>query len=400
MPLSLPDFPWDSLAPFVVRAKAYSGGLVDLSVGSPVDPTPEIIRESLSVATDAHAYPQTVGTPALREAVVEWFARRRGVNDLTIANVIPTIGSKEFIAGLPLWLGLGKGDIVVQPALAYPTYAVGAALAGATIVSSDDPADWPKGTKLVWINSPGNPDGRILGVDELRAAVARARELGAIIVSDECYAELGWGAEYSGSNADPTDAVHRATPSILDPRVIEGDRGSVLAVYSLSKQSNLAGYRAAFVAGCSDVLAELLEVRKNLGLILPAPVQAAMVTALGDDAHVTEQRALYRSRRDRLSAAFESAGFRIDRSEGGLYLWLTKGSGALHTVGELADLGILVTPGTFYGAAGSRHIRVALTATDEAIDRAVERLTTQILGISSNKPAQPLVDATVDPAAN
>jgi succinyldiaminopimelate transaminase len=400
MALSLPDFPWDSLAPFVVRAKAFDGGLVDLSVGSPVDPTPAIIRESLSAATDAHSYPQTVGTPALREAVVDWFARRRGVNDLTVANVIPTIGSKEFIAGLALWLGLGKGDIIVQPTLAYPTYAVGAALVGATILSSDDPADWPKGTKLIWINSPGNPDGRILGVDELRAAVARARELGAIIVSDECYAELGWGEEFSGSNADPTDAVHRATPSILDPLVIDGDRSSVLAVYSLSKQSNLAGYRAAFVAGCSDILAEVLEVRKNLGLMPPAPVQAAMVTALGDDAHVNEQRSIYRSRRDRLSAAFESAGFRVDQSEGGLYLWLTKGLGALQTVGELADLGILVAPGTFYGESGSRHIRVALTATDEAIDRAVERLTTQILGISSNKPGQPLVDATVDPAAN
>jgi len=364
VPLQLPDYPWDSLEPFSALARSHTDGIVDLSVGSPVDPTPAIIRESLSAATDAHAYPLTAGTPALREAIVEWFARRRGVDDLTAANVLPTIGSKEFIAGLPLWLGLGKGDVVVQPILAYPTYAVGAALAGATVVSSDDPAEWPDATKLVWINSPGNPNGRVLGIAELAAAVARARQLGAIIASDECYAELGWDDEYADL----------ATPSILDPRVIHGDRSSVLCVYSLSKQSNLAGYRAGFAAGCSRILGELLAVRKHLGTLPPAPIQAAMVTALGDHDHVRAQKELYRGRRARLAAALGSVGFRIDDSQGGLYLWATRGVDAWQTVRDLAELGILVVPGTFYGETDPVHVRIALTATDQAIDTAVARL--------------------------
>ena len=360
-PLSLPDFPWDSLVPFADRARLHADGMIDLSVGSPVDATPEIIREALRAATDAHAYPQVAGTPALREAIVEWYSRRRGVHDLTVANVLPSIGSKELIAWLPLMLGLGEGDVVVQPTVAYPTYAIGAALAGASVVSSDDPAEWPENTKLIWVNSPGNPDGRVLDVERLRAMVARARELGAVIANDECYAELNWAAD-------------APTPSILDPRVIEGERNSVLSVYSLSKQSNLAGYRAGFVAGCSDLIAELLAVRKHAGLIPPAPVQAAMIAALGDEAHVAEQRARYRSRRDRVKAAVEAAGFRIDHSEAGLYLWATRGEDAWQTVAALAELGILVVPGTFYGDNAPQHVRIALTVGDAQVDAVVERL--------------------------
>ena len=366
MALTLPDFPWDSLAPFAATAKAHPDGLVDLSVGSPVDSTPVVVREALAGAADAHSYPLTSGTAALREAIVDWFARRRGVDDLSVANVLPTIGSKEFIAGLPLWLGLGPDDVVVQPSLAYPTYAVGAALVGAQVVSTDDPAEWPENTKLVWLNSPGNPDGRVLTIDELRSAVARARELDAIVVSDECYAELGWGEEWANT----------ATPSILDPRVIHGQRDHVLAVYSLSKQSDLAGYRAAFAAGCSDILGEVLAVRKNLGLALPDPIQVAMIAALGDEAHVVEQKAAYRARRELLLPAFRAAGFTIDDSEGGLYLWATRGEDCWVTVAALAELGILVAPGAYYGIAGAEHVRVALTATDAAIAIAVERLAT------------------------
>jgi succinyldiaminopimelate transaminase len=362
--LKLPDFPWDSLAPYAATARAHHDGLVDLSVGSPVDGTAAVVRKALAGAADAHSYPLTSGTAALREAIVDWFARRRGVDDLTVANVLPTIGSKEFIAGLPLWLGLGPDDVVVQPALAYPTYAVGAALVGARVVSTDDPAQWPENTKLAWLNSPGNPDGRVLTIDELRSAVARARELDAIVVSDECYAELGWGDEWATT----------ATPSILDPRVIHGQRDHVLAVYSLSKQSDLAGYRAAFAAGCSDIIGEVLAVRKNLGLALPDPIQVAMIAALGDEAHVVEQKAAYGSRRELLLPALRAAGFTIDDSEGGLYLWATRGEDCWATVAALAELGILVAPGAYYGVSGAQHVRVALTATDEAISAAVERL--------------------------
>jgi succinyldiaminopimelate transaminase len=360
-PLQLPDFPWDSLVPFAERARAHPEGIIDLSVGSPVDVTPAVVRDALAAATDAHAYPLTAGSPALREAIVEWFARRRGVTDLTVANVLPTIGSKELIALLPLLLGLRAGDVVVHPRTAYPTYAIGAALVGATVLASDDPAEWPEATALVWVNSPGNPDGRVLSTEELAAAVARARELGAVIASDECYAELAWSGE-------------TPTPSILDPRVIAGNRNSVLAVYSLSKQSNLAGYRAAFVAGCSELISELLDVRKHAGLLPPAPVQAAMTAALADEAHVAAQREVYRARRELLLPAFTAAGYQVDHSEGGLYLWATKGAGSWETVAELAEAGILVVPGTFYGEEPATHVRVALTATDADIAAAVGRL--------------------------
>jgi succinyldiaminopimelate transaminase len=365
----LADYPWDAVVPFRERALEHPNGLVDLSVGSPVDPTPEIVRTALAEATDAHAYPQTVGTPKLREAIVQWYARRRGVPDLTVDNVLPTIGSKELVALLPLLLGLGEGDIVVHPTVAYPTYEVGARTVGATALPADDPSEWPEGTKLIWINTPGNPDGRTWSVDELAAAVRRARELDAVLASDECYAELGWDGPWA----------HEPVPSVLDPRVTEGSRANLLSVYSLSKQSNLAGYRAAFLAGCSRIVGEVLTARKHLGLMPPAPVQHAMAAALGDDAHVAAQKALYRERRDLLLPAVRAAGFRIDGSEAGLYLWATEGRDAWESMGRLADLGILAGPGPFYGARSGEHVRFALTASTDSVAEAARRLHAAVL---------------------
>ncbi|TFD73921.1 succinyldiaminopimelate transaminase [Cryobacterium gelidum] len=360
----LPDYPWDQMVPFATQARQHADGIVDLSIGSPVDATPDVVQRALRSATDAHAYPQTVGTPALQRAIIAWYARRRGVDGLQPQNVLPTIGSKELVALMPFMLGLGEGDTIVHPRAAYPTYAIGAAIAGATAVASDDPAEWPESTKLIWLNSPGNPDGRVLPVEALRAAVARARELDAVIVSDECYAELGWDAPW---NTEPI-------PSILDPRVIEGDRRNVVAIYSLSKQSNMAGYRAAFAAGCSGVLERLLTVRKHAGLMLPAPLQAAMIAALGDDQHVALQKEHYRARRETLRPALEQAGFHIDRSEAGLYLWATEGRPAWESIGRLAARGILAGPGPFYGDVYPEHVRFSLTATDERIAAAAARL--------------------------
>ncbi|WP_067198312.1 succinyldiaminopimelate transaminase [Microbacterium sp. XT11] len=360
----LADYPWDAVVPYRERASRHPGGLVDLSIGSPVDPTPELIRRALAEATDAHAYPQTVGTPALREAIVAWYARRRGVPNLTVDNVLPTIGSKELVALLPTLLGLGEGDIVVHPRVAYPTYEVGARVAGSTPLAIDEPDEWPDGTKLVWINTPGNPDGRTWSIDELARAVARARELGAVLASDECYAELGWDGPWT----------HQPVPSVLDPRVTGGSRANLLSVYSLSKQSNLAGYRAAFIAGCSRIVGDLLAARKHLGLMPPAPVQHAMAVALGDDEHVRAQKELYRSRRDVLRPALEAAGFRIDGSEAGLYLWATEGRDAWESMARLAELGILAGPGPFYGTHSHEHVRLALTAPSERVAEAARRL--------------------------
>ncbi|GAB2687796.1 succinyldiaminopimelate transaminase [Thalassiella azotivora] len=332
-----------------------------------------MVRDALTAAADAPGYPQTHGTPALREAVAAWFARRRGVPDVQPDAVLPTIGSKELVAWLPTLLGLGPGDVVVHPETAYPTYDVGARLAGATPVAADGTAQVGPGARvrLVWVNSPSNPTGRVLGVEHLRKVVAWARERGAVVASDECYAELPWVLDGQPVPGVPAPG---AVPSVLDPRVCDGSHERLLAVYSLSKQSSVAGYRAAFVAGDAALVGGLLEVRKHAGMIVPAPVQAAVTAALADDAHVDTQRERYRARREVLLPALAAAGLRVDHSEAGLYLWATREEDCWDTVADLAGRGVLVAPGAFYGPTGRRHVRVALTATDERVAAAAERL--------------------------
>ena len=333
-----------------------------------------MIQAALRAASDSPGYPLTVGTPALREAIARWFARRRGVPGLDPDGVLPTIGSKELVAWLPTILGLGPGDIVGIPEVAYPTYDVGARLARATprVVSgltSLGPLTPSTTPKLLWLNSPGNPTGAVLPVEHLAKVVAWARRHGVVVASDECYAELDWRRPDS-QRLGP----RHTTPSILDPAVCGGSHEGLLAVYSLSKQSNLAGYRAAFVAGDPALIGAIVEVRRHAGMMLPGPVQAAMVAALADDEHVAEQKLRYGVRRESLAAALEAAGLRIDSSEAGLYLWATRDEDCWETVADFAKRGILVAPGAFYGEAGRRHVRVALTATDERIEAAVRRL--------------------------
>jgi succinyldiaminopimelate transaminase len=379
--LRLPDFPWDSLAPTKERASAFSdpalgaagAGLVDLSVGTPVDPTPAVVRAALAEASDAHGYPLTWGTADLREAVAAWFAARRGVPDVDPAGVLPTIGSKELVAWLPLLMGLGPGDVVAFPRVAYPTYDVGARLAGATPVAVDaltalGPLTTATTPKLLWLNTPGNPTGKVLGIEHLAKVVSWARQHGVVVASDECYAELDWRPRDAGSREPPT------TPSILDPRVTGGSHEGLLCVYSLSKQSNLAGYRGAFVAGDPDLVGRLLEARKHAGMMVPWPVQRAVLAALGDADHVLAQKARYAERRSALLPAVEAFGLRVDDSEAGLYLWATAGEDGRATIERLASHGILAAPGDFYGPAGRAHVRIALTATDERIAAAVRRL--------------------------
>jgi succinyldiaminopimelate transaminase len=357
----LPDFPWDQLTSYAARARAHPDGIVDLSVGSPVDPTPGVVRRALEGASDSPGYPQTVGLTATRRAAVDWLARRHGVTGLDVDGVLPVVGTKELIASLPTHLGLGPSDLVVLPELAYPTYAVGAALAGTQVVATDALTGvGPARAALLWLNSPSNPTGRVLPLAHLRKVVDWCRERGTLLVSDECYLECAW------------DAV---PVSVLHPHVCGGSHEGILAVHSLSKRSNLAGYRCGFVAGDPAVVAELLAVRKNLGLIQPGPQQVAMAAALSDDDHAAEQHARYQARRTTLRGALESSGFRIDHSEGSLYLWATRDEDCWLTVGRLADLGVLVAPGTFYGVSGARHVRVALTATDERVAAAAARLT-------------------------
>lgn len=369
----LPEYPWQQLKPYREIAAAHPDGVVDLSVGSPVDETPEVIQKALLKASDAPGYPSTSGTPQLRQAIVDWFATRRRVPDLSVEQVIPTIGSKEFISWLPLMLGLGPGDVVVQPRVAYTAYEVGAKFAGCDLVSSDDPQQWPENTKLIWINTPSNPDGKVAGYEYLKAAVARAKELGAVLASDECYAELGWDEAW----------LDRATPCLLEPEVTGGDLTNLIAIYSLSKQSNLAGYRAALAAGDQRLISGILNLRMHSGLMTPYPVQQAMIAGLSDYSHVAVEKKRYQERRKKLLSALTGAGFNIESSEAGLYLWLDVGTDCFKAVEYFAKLGIVVVPGTFYGSAGAENIRVSVTATDQDIDTAVSRLENAI-GWSSN----------------
>jgi succinyldiaminopimelate transaminase len=356
----LPDFPWDSLAGLKARAQEHPGGIVDLSVGTPVDPVPAGIRDALASVSDIPGYPATHGTPALRAAAIEALGRRHGVEGIEPDAVLPTIGSKEAVAWLPRLLGFGPGDLVVIPELAYPTYEVGALLAGAEVARADGLTQLgPRRPAMIWLNSPSNPTGRVLGPDHLRKVVEWARERDVIVVSDECYLSLGWEAE---------------PVSVLHPSVHGGRLDGLLAVHSLSKSANLASYRAGFVTGDPKLVKDLLEVRKHAGMIVPRPVQEAMVAALTDDEALAAQRERYLRRRVVLRKALQDNGFEISHSEAGLYLWSTRGEDSLTTVGWLADRGILVAPGTFYGPTGGKHVRVALTATDERIDAAAERL--------------------------
>ncbi|MFD6110576.1 succinyldiaminopimelate transaminase [Streptomyces yangpuensis] len=356
----LPAFPWDKLEPYKKTAAAHPDGIVDLSVGTPVDPVPQLVRQALIDAADSPGYPTVWGTKELRDAITGWLRGRLGASAAEHRNVLPVVGSKELVAWLPTQLGLGAGDKVAYPRLAYPTYEVGARLCGAEAVVYDDPTELdPAGVGLLWLNSPSNPTGKVLDKDELVRIVAWAREHGILLFSDECYLELGWEAE---------------PVSVLHDDVCGGSYEGIVAVHSLSKRSNLAGYRAAFVAGDADVLGELLEIRKHGGMMTPAPVQAATVAALGDDLHVAEQRGRYATRRAALRTALEAHGFRVEHSEASLYLWVTRDEPCWDTVAHLADLGILVAPGDFYGEAGARFVRVAFTATDERVEAAVKRL--------------------------
>lgn len=361
---ALPEYPWDALRPFQERAAAHPGGMVDLSIGSPVDPTPTLVTEALAAAANAPSYPLTSGSARLRQDIADWYRRRRDVH-LTPDQVLPTVGSKEIVALLPMLLGLGEGDVIVYPTVAYPTYAISAALCGATGLAADTPEEWPEGTRLVWLNSPSNPTGAVHSREQLAAAVRRARELGALIVNDECYAELGWLPEWADTS----------TPCILHHSVVGDSCAGVLSVYSLSKQSNMAGYRAALLAGDTDVVARLLTARKHAGLIVPAPIQAAMSAALRDDAHVTEQKNRYAYRRALLLPALEQAGFQLAHSEAGLYLWMSRGESCWTSLEFLASHGILAGPGEFYGEVANQHVRFALTASDAAIAEAAQRLT-------------------------
>ena len=355
----LPDFPWDALAPYGARAREHPSGIIDLSQGTPVDPTPDFIQSALRDASNSPSYPVTIGTPELRAAIESWARTNLGVTgDFA---VLPLIGSKEFVAWLPTFL---TAKSVLYPEVAYPTYLVGALLAKAGATTVDiDASNWPT-ADVAWVNSPSNPTGRVHSEAEFRSVIDWSRRTGGVVVSDECYLEFG-------TNKTPT--------SILN--FTNGDNKNILAVHSLSKRSNLAGYRGAFVIGDPALIAQILEVRKHAGMMVPLPIQKAMVVALSDSEHVAQQRARYNARKSALTPALLAAGFTIEFSDAGLYLWATRNEDCWTSVSWLAQLGILATPGIFYGEKGAHHIRIAMTATDHQINDAAQRINAAVAGL-------------------
>ncbi|STC70143.1 succinyldiaminopimelate transaminase [Corynebacterium pilosum] len=358
-PLSsvLPDFPWDTLAQVKDTAANHPDGIVDLSVGTPVDAVDPGIQLALSEAAPEPGYPPTAGTAELKEAIVGALQRRYRMAGLTTESVLPVVGTKEAIALLPTLLGI-RGQKVIIPTVAYPTYEVAALLAGCTPVRSDEPVD---DAALAFINSPSNPTGAVASAELLGVWRDFARDTGCIVASDECYLGLGWDDE-------------KQPISLLDEDVAGGDNKNLIAVHSLSKTSNLASYRAGYLAGDEALIAELTEARKHTGLMVPGPIQHAMVAALDGDLHEELQKSTYALRRAKLLKAVTAAGLRVEHSEAGLYLWATRGESGRDTVAWLAEHGILAAPGDFYGPDSANYVRIALTATDERIDEACRRL--------------------------
>ena len=360
-----PPYPYDRLDKFKSLAADHEGGLVDLSIGTPFDPPPAFVVSALAESGAERSYPPSIGTPALRQAASRWMARRLGV-DVPVVCIAACIGTKEMVASVPQYLKLRTPDrdTVLYPAVSYPTYEMGATLAGLRAVpvpvdgqfhldlSAVDPADAARALVL-WVNSPGNPAGQI---DDLLVAAAWGREHGVPVFSDECYVEFTW----TGG---------RRT-------ILEAGLDGLVAVHSLSKRSNLAGARIGFYAGDRDLVHYLSEVRKHAGFMVPGPVQAAGVAALDDDDHVEVQRALYLERLERFREILAKAGGYPQLPAGGFYLWAEAPEGdAWGFTERLArEAGVLVAPGDTFGAAGASYVRAAMVQPLERLELVARRL--------------------------
>ena len=368
-----PPYPYERIDRFKPLGEQFEGGLVDFSIGTPFDPPPDAVIDALAGSGSERSYPPSIGTPALRAAARGWFGRRFGI-ELADDELAACIGTKEFVASLPLWLKLRRPDrdTVLYPSIAYPTYEMGAVFAGCRAVpvpmdptgglrlDDIDPADAGRALVL-WVNSPANPSGVL---DDLAAAAAWGRERDVPVFSDECYTEFTWNGPQR--------------------TILESGTDGVVAVHSLSKRSNLAGVRVGYYAGDAGLVEYLREVRKHAGMMVPGPAQAAGVAALEDDAHVEEQRRRYRSRLERMAVVLSTwSGIEIAMPDGGFYLWFEVGDAWEFTERLATEGGALVSPGDFYGDAGVGFVRVAVVQPDTQIDLVASRLG---VGTSSPRP--------------
>lgn len=376
VPFRPPTYPYDRLAPIEELAARHAGGVVDLSIGTPGDPPPAAVVEALATSGTERGYPASAGSARLLDAARGWMERRFGVA-VARGEVGACIGTKELVAGVPQWLRLRSPgrDTVLHPMTAYPTYEMGALLAGCRAVAVPSRPDGTMALDAIddedaaralclWTNSPSNPTGAL---DDLEAAATWGRHRGVPVLSDECYSEYTW----------------EGSPRSILEHGLEG----VVAVHSISKRSNCAGLRAGFYAGDPDLVHYLIEVRRHAGFMVPGPVQLAAAVALEDDAHVTAQRERYRRRLERFRDILAALGVAAPIPAGGFYLWVrvpADGLGGQIEPGEgpewgftraLAERGgVLVSPGEFYGAAGAGHVRIALVVGDERIELVASRL--------------------------
>ncbi len=359
-----PPYPYDRLDRLAPLAEHLDGGVVDLSIGTPCDPPPPAVVAALSGSDSERGYPPSIGSEALRRAYRDWLARHFDV-DVPLDQLAACVGTKELVATTPQYLRLRRPgrDTVLYPAVSYPTYEMGATLAGCRAVpvphlpgggidlAAIDPDDAGRAL-LLWVNSPSNPTGAL---SDLAAAAAWGRARDVPVFSDECYADFTWDGPPSS--------------------ILQSGLDGVVAVHSLSKRSNLAGVRVGFYAGDPELLSYLREVRKHVGMLVPGPAQAAGVAALGDEDHVLVQRDRYRRRLERLATILGSwAGLDVPLPAGGFYLWFDTGDGWAFAERLMAEGGALVSPGDFYGAGGAHDVRAAVVQPDDRIELIARRL--------------------------
>ncbi len=365
-----PPYPYDRLDELKASGERHPGGLVDCSIGTPIDPPPASVVAALSTSETERSYPPSIGTEAFREQVAAWSHTRFGVRIDPGSEVAAAVGTKEFVAGLPHWMKLRNPsrDTVLYPAVSYPSYEMGATLAGCRAVAVPVNEDWSiqlesiseedaKRALLMWVNTPGNPAG---GLDDLEVVAEWGRRNDVPVFSDECYCEFTWDGP---------------------PRTIlsTGSEG-VVSVHSLSKRSNLAGLRVGFYSGDADIVNYLREIRKHAGFMVPGPAQAAAVAALSDQDHVENQRTTYLARLERLSKIMARLGVEAPLPRGGFYLWVPapEGDAWLFVRRLIEDLGLLASPGEFYGKAGAEYVRIAAVQGDERIALLEERCTANV----------------------
>ena len=359
-----PPYPYDRLDKFKPLTNKFEGGLVDLSIGTPCDaPSPAVVA-ALSASNSERGYPPSIGSDALRNAAQAWMQRKFDISVPT-SQIAACIGSKEFVATTPQYMKLRtpNRDTVLFPAVSYPTYEMGAILAGcrpvAVPMTTTGGLDTSKISNsdikralMIWSNSPNNPTGAL---DDLAALGAWGRKNDVPVFSDECYVEFTWARQ----------------PETILQHSIEG----VVVLHSLSKRSNLAGLRVGFYAGDEEIVNYLKEVRKHVGMLVPGPAQSAAVVALNDDAHVAVQRNVYKNRLEKMASVLTKwSGFDIQLPSGGFYLWFDARDGWAFAERLAREGGALVSPGDFYGSGGANNVRVAVVQPDDKIELVANRL--------------------------